>query len=226
MIILAACIAILLVILLIRVGVDAEYSSSGFCLKIKIGFIKLTLLPRVKKNKTPSKKKTKKKRKGAENKNAEKSETKKKGGSLKNLLELIPAITKALGRLRKRLVINELILHLVMAGDDPAETAINYGRANIALGSITSLLENAFRIKKRSFTADVSFLDTKTTVYCKAVLTIAIWALLYIAFGVAVKFIKIKLKSMIRKRKVEKTDGQTSDSGTDGNNNAENSRDG
>ena len=223
MIVLAACIAVLLLILLIRVGVDAEYSSSGFCLKIKIGFLRLTLLPRTKKYKPPSKKKKeKKKRKDKESKSKDRTETKKKGGAIKELLELIPAITKALGRFRKRLVINELIVHVVIAGDDPAETAINYGRANIVFGSVVPLLENAFRIKKRSLTADVSFIDTKTTVYCRAVLTVAIWALIYIAFGVAVKFIKIKLKS-IRKRKVEKRDGQTSDSGTDGNDNAENS---
>ena len=137
-------------------------------------------------------------------------------------MELVPTLAKALGRFRRRLVINELLIHVLIAGEDPCDTAINYGRANAAIGALIPLLENTFRIKKRRIAADISFLETKISVYCKATLKIAVWALLAIAFSVLFRFIKIKLSSS-QKRKVEKADGKASDFGPDGNNNAENS---
>lgn len=213
MIAIAIIAAVFLLILLLRVGVTACYNSNGLILQLRIWFVRITIFPQ-KKTAKVSREKLKKK-----SKPKDKLAT---GGSLKEFLELVPAAAKALGRLRRRIVIDELKLHIVFAGEDPAETGINCGRASAVFGAITNLFDSAFRIKKRSFTAGASFLTTKTTVSCKASLSIAVWAIIYIATSFIKSFIRLRIK-MIKSRKEVQNNGKTaSNIGLDADNNGKN----
>ena len=171
----AIIISILILIALLRFGVIVEYDEAGVKLWVKAGFLKLRILDKDKKDK-PKKKKKKKKKK-------EKKPKEKKPGGFRRFLDLLKAAMKALGRLKRRLLIKQLTLHFTSAGDDPSKTAIQYGAVNAVFGAIVPVIDRQFRIRRRDLRAYVDFTISAPVIYAKVTISIAVWEVFYIAFA-------------------------------------------
>lgn len=172
----------------IPVGVDAGYEESGYFVKLKVGFLRLTLLPR------PQKPKKQKKR-SAPKKQPEKStaEPKKKAAPTltkpENLLALLHLGCDVLGSFRKKLRVEKLTLQIRFGGD-AASAAINYGRAWALIGVLTPLLERFFVIRERQISPELCYETDGMHVQARLVLTITIARALSLALYAGVKFLK------------------------------------
>jgi hypothetical protein len=85
-----------------------------------------------------------------------------------------------------------------MAGGDPCDLAVNYGRAWAAVGNLLPQLEKWFVIKKRDIEVECDFEASQTLVIAHLDLTITLGRLLATALVYGVKalieFLKIKNK--------------------------------
>lgn len=200
--------AILLALAVLPLGVRIRYNEAGFVLKVIAGPLKITGFPRKKK---PKKQKVKQKKK----KVAEKAEPavfeekapqhpktqpekKEKGGSLTRFLPLVKLGLKFLGDFRRKLRLDNLYLRLILAGDDPCDLAVNYGRSWAAVGNLMPQLERLFVIKKRDIQVECDFTAAETTVVAHLDISITLGRLLalVIIYGVRILF---ELLSMKRK---------------------------
>ncbi len=186
---------VILLIMLIRVGVSAEYSEDGFIVDAKLGPYRMRVLPAKKGGeKKPGKKKKPKQT------SEDEDEKEKKGGSVKIGMPKISSALEALGRLGRRLTINELTLIYTSAASDPYDAAVNFGRVSAAAGILQPLLDRGFRIKKQYYDTRVSFDGEGDTIYGKIALSLAIFDILYIAAAV----LPDMLGKTAEKRKVDK----------------------
>ena len=186
---------VMILLAMLRFGVNAEYGSGGLTVKVKVGPLLISIIPRKKKKpsravRTGDKRKAKKHRKkrkkkkddSEDKKKDEESEVRKPGG-LDGLKRVLPPITKALGRFRRRFLIKQLTVIFTAAGTDASATASMYGNINAAIGILDPILTNNLRIKHRDFRARVDFMAQKSTVYVKAVMSLALWEVMYIALA-------------------------------------------
>ncbi|MCL2201607.1 MAG: DUF2953 domain-containing protein [Oscillospiraceae bacterium] len=210
MIALAIVIAALLIIALLRFGVRVEYSSEGILGEIRIGPFSIKVYPMEKDPDKEEKKALKKAEKKAKKDAAAKDKPPKKMGlGLRDFMDMIAPVLKMLGRVRRRLLIKELTLHMTVAGDDASKIAMTYGAANAAIGELTPLLENNFRIKKRDIAFHPDFISEEQTIYANVIFSMAVWESLYIVFAL---FPIIKI--LFRRRPVKK--GENKDENKDG----------
>ena len=193
---------ILVLLAILPLGAKIVYDSDGFLLQIIAGPICIPILPKKKKDgeKKKKKKKDKKKKGGTQKGTAAdgQAKKKKKGGPITDFLPLVKTALDLLNAFRKKLRIKRLDLKLIMAADDPCDLAINYGRANAALGNLWPQLERCFVIKKRNVEIECDFEASETLIQTRADITITLgWLLAIVVFygvrGVK-QFIQIKNK--------------------------------
>ena len=204
---------IVLLLAVLPMGVRVRYNSEGIVLKVIAGPVKITLLPRPNKKKKEKKKKEKKKSKTGEVSGEEenlpkppqppkepkkKADQAEKGGSLLDFLPLVKIALDFLGDFRRKLRLDDLYLRLILAGSDPCDLAVNYGRAWAALGNLMPQLEKWFVIKKRDVEVECDFETSQTLVIAHLDLTITLGRLLAAAVKFAVRalieYLKIKKK--------------------------------
>ena len=96
---------------------------------------------------------------------------------------------------RKNIRLDVLECKLVLAGDDPADLAENYGKAWAAVGNLWPRLERYFVVKKRDINIECDFTAPETTIFLRAQLTITVGRLLRVTgwhgLRAAAKFLKI-----------------------------------
>ena len=196
--------AVVLLLAILPLGVFVSYDEDGVVVKIVAGPVKITLFPRPKKEKK-SEKKSKKKTSASPAEQLPKPPQppkqipeKKKGGSWTDFLPLVQVALDFLGSFRRKLRINQLELKLTMAGDDPCDLAVNYGRAWAAVGNLMPQLERLFVIKERNIEVACDFTASQTLVELRTEVTITLGRLLSLAvvYGIRVfrEFWKIKTK--------------------------------
>lgn len=209
--------SILFLLAILPLGVRVHFNAEGLNVKLVIGPVRIQLVPakkkRKKKKENPEKQEKQKK---TETKTEEKvkpakqvgvanppkpdvpSEKKEQGGSILDFLPLVKTLFEFLGDFRRKLRIRNLQLKLIMAGGDPYNLAVNYGRAWAAVGNLLPKLEQWFVIKKRDIEVECDFVAAKTTVIAHMDLRITLGRLLAAAVKFAVKalikFLKIKKK--------------------------------
>ena len=185
-------------------GVRALYQSGGAGVWLLIGPFRLKLFPKKKKEAEKDEDttliKAAKKKPAKEKEKKEEKQKEKKGGSLRDFLPLVQVAKDALGSLRRKLRIRRLEMKVVMAGGDPCDLAVNYGRAWAAVGNILPRLEAIFVIKKRNIEVECDFTAPETTIYVLADITITLGRLL----GIAVKYGFRALREYLRLRKKRK----------------------
>jgi len=198
MIALGIIIAVLVLIALLRFGVSVEYSSEGVIAFVHVGPFSIKAYP-VEKDSDPDKE-SKKERKKAEKKAKKEKKTKEKEkppfkmpGGIRGFLDMIPPLISMLERIKRRLLIKNLTVHLTAAGEDASKTAMTYGGANAAFGILTPLLENNFRVKHCDFQVNFDFMETEQKIYVNAALSLAVWEAFYIVFALF-PILKIFLK--------------------------------
>lgn len=193
---------ILALLAILPLGAAVQYHSDGFFLDVIAGPVRIPILP--KKKKDPNKKE-KKKEKNKKSKTDKKGKgesggekKKKKGGPITDFLPLVKTVLDLLNTFRKKLRIKRLDLKLIMAADDPCDLAINYGRANAAMGNLMPQLERCFVIKKRNVDIECDFEAAQTLIIARADVTITLGWLLGIVVFYGVRglkqFLQIKNK--------------------------------
>ena len=211
---------ILILLLIIPLGVSVKYNADGPLVRILAGPVKITVFPRPKKEKKQKKQETNPKQPAVtESVPAEDSipapaaprssvapEAKKKpekteqGGSWTDFLPMVKVALDFLTGLRRRLRVNVLELKLIMAGGDPCNLAVNYGRAWAAVGNLMPHLDRLFVIKKRDVEVECDFTASKTTVIARLDITLTLGRLLALVVVIAIRALKIFLQ-IKKKRK-------------------------
>lgn len=174
----------------IMVGVDAGFDGE-LRLAIKIGFIRVRILPS-----KPKKPKKQKRKQPAAKKPAQKPAAAPKkplfSGDPKELRALLQLGVQTLGDLRRKLRVEVLTLFVYFGGgDEPAKNAIAYGRAWAVIGSITPLLDQLFVIQKRRIEPRFAPQEDKLRVEGRIVLTITIGRALALGIRVGLGFLRI-----------------------------------
>ena len=203
---------ILFLLAILPLGVSIHYNADGPVVKIILGPIKLTVVPakkkppkekkeKPKKQKKPKKQARKPKQVGADAPPAEpKPEKREKGGSLLDFLPLVKTLFDFLGDFRRKLRIDNLQLKLILAGGDPYNLAMNYGKAWAAVGNLLPKLEQWFVIRKRDIEVECDFVESSTKVIAHMDLTITLGRLLAAVFKFLFKALIMFLQIM-KKRK-------------------------
>lgn len=183
---------ILVLLAILPLGATARYNAEGLSVKIIAGPVRIPLLPIKKKEPKPKKKEkpAKKQKKPAEKSAKEAKSKKEEGGSWTDFLPLVQTALALMNDFRRKLRIKHLALKLIMAGDDPCDLAINYGRANAALGNLWPLLERCFVIKKRDVQIECDFESSETIVIARADITITLGRLLVLVVRYGVRAVK------------------------------------
>lgn len=200
--------AILLALAVLPLGVRIRYNDAGFVLKVIAGPLKITVIPgRKKPKKQKVKQKKQKEVQTAESAGSEERppqppkaqpEQKERGGSLTRFLPLVKLGLKFLGDFRRKLRLDNLYLRLILAGDDPCDLAVNYGRIWAAVGNLMPQLERLFVIRKRDIQVECDFASAETTVVVHLDVSITLGRLLVLAlyYGIRIlfEFLSIKRK--------------------------------
>ncbi len=166
---------VLLALGCLPLGISGIYEADGPIANLLIGPVRIALYPREKMEKEKPAKQEKPKEMVKQEKTAP---AEKKGGSFTDFLPLVQVATDFLGDFRRKLRIKRLEMLLCMAGGDPCDLAINYGRAWAAVGNLMPQLERLFVIKKRDVQVCCDFTQITTTIYVRADITITLGRLL------------------------------------------------
>lgn len=187
--------AVLFLLSILPLGVSGRYDIRGPLLHITAGPVKFRLYPPKDKKEKPKKEKAKKK-KSATGKKEEKTP----GGSLKDFLPLVNLALDFLGDLKRKLRITRLDMHLTLAGGDPCDLGINYGRAWAALGNLIPRLEEMFVIKKRNMEVACDFAADTTVIYARADISITLGRLLVLVARYGLRALKA-YQNLVNERK-------------------------
>lgn len=196
----------LLVLAWLPLGIRVRYGEAGFEARVIAGPVKITLFPRKKRKKKPkttdsSEKTAQETTKASSEKKRPKTETTGKdepgmqsGGSLERFVPWIRLALDFLGALRRKIRLDNLYLHVVLAGDDPCDLAVNYGRAWAAVGDLLPKLERVFVIGKRDIQVNCDFAAEKITVAARGDMTITLGRTLCLGVIYGIRALKIILK--------------------------------
>ncbi|MBR4971859.1 MAG: DUF2953 domain-containing protein [Oscillospiraceae bacterium] len=182
---------ILILLAILPLGVTVRYNCDGLALKLIAGPLRIGILPQKDKPKKAKEKKPKQ-QKTKTQKPAQKTaqKPKEKGGPIADFLPLVQTALQLLNSFRKKLRIKRLEMKLIMAGDDPCDLAINYGKAWAALGNLMPQLERCFVIKKRDLEVECDFESSETRIIARADVTITLGWLLGILIWYGVRAVK------------------------------------
>lgn len=147
---------LVLAFLLLRASLTVLYAEGGLKLWIQIFFIKIMLYPEKKDRAYITTKKTDK---------AAPEPT--KGGSYEQLTKGLPILKDILGKLKRKLIIDELIIWFLSAAEDPAAAALGFGAASAGAGMLNALIDYHFDVRKRDIRTNVSFTEKKSSIYVK-----------------------------------------------------------
>ena len=194
--------AVLVLLAILPLGASVLYDEDGPRVRIVAGPLKIQVFPlkkKPKKNKPKAEKpkKDKKPKKAApEGEKPEPFPEPRTGGSWTDFLPLVRVALDLLNDLRRKLRVDHLKLHLTMAGDDPCDLAVKYGRMNASLATLIAQLERFLVIKKRDVHIDCDFAASETVILARLDLTITLGRILSIAAVYGVRalttFLKIK----------------------------------
>ena len=193
---------ILVILAWLPLGATVRYNDQGVALKVIAGPVRIPILPKKKaqEKEKPKKEEKPKKRQSVAKKTEAPKPQEEKGGPVTDFLPLLQPALDLLNAFRKKLRINHLYLKLIMASDDPCDLAVNYGKANAAMGNLLPLLERCFVIKKRDIEIECDFESAKTVIIARADLTITLGRLLGFLIWYGVKALK-QFLSIQNKRK-------------------------
>ena len=184
---------------LLPLGLCAAYDMRGASVWLRIGPVRIRLYPKIKEQK-------KHKRKNDNNAPSDDSFASghrildKNGGKLTDFIPLVQTVLELLDSIRKKIYVNNLSFKLILAGDDPCELAIHYGRAWAALGNLMPQLERFFLIKKRDLEVECDFTSTQTVVFARLHATITLGRALWLAIFYGIKVLKQYFKVLNQRK--------------------------
>ena len=186
--------AILILLWFLPLGIRVIYNQNGIFADLLIGLIPVRVYPGKKKTDGKSGSEDRpaktKKQKSADQKDQA-------GGSYKDFVPLVKMIVAFLGDFRRKLLIKRLEMKLVLAGDDPCDLAVNYGKAWAAVGNLMPLIEQIFVIRKSNLQVHCDFLAETIKVTTVVDITITVGRLV----GLAVKYGVLALQEYLKLKK-------------------------
>lgn len=170
--------AALMLLLAVPVGVVIRWEES-LTLKLKIGFLKLQLLPR---KKPASEKKTARKGKSpaAPTKRAGSKPTRQQ--ILYSIDPIAALVADLLSRFRRGLRFDPLRIHVEVAGEDPADTAVLYGKLYAAVAALMPALTEAVTVRRQDIQITLNFDRTQWMVSADVGISMRLWHLIGILF--------------------------------------------
>ena len=198
--ILLALAGLIVLVCLVRVGVDVSYEDDVFTLKAALGPVTLTILPQ--KPKPEKKEKPKKEKKKKPGKEKQDKPKEKKKLSLSFLVGVAKLALQAVNTFRRKLHVDVFRLVFIAGGSDPYDIAMLTGRVRAALDGLYPLARRALIIRERDVRVGADFLADKPAFAGRLKLTIRIGQVLGIALVFAVKALALYLKD----KKKSKTD--------------------
>ena len=192
---------VLVLLCFIPVGVRAVYNSEGIKLWLLVGPLRIFLLPKPKKATDKKERPKKEKNTEAKKKTKEPNENR-EGGSIRDFLPLLDVAKRLIGSFFRKLRIRRLEMKLILAGDDPCDLAVNYGKTWAATGSLIPVLEELFVIRKRDVEVECDFTATETKIYVLGDITILVGRLLGLAAVYGYQAMREFLR-LLKKRKGE-----------------------
>ena len=190
----AIALAVIVLLAILPLGVSARYDEAGPVIRLILGPVRLQVFPGRKKN-PPREKKPKQKKKPAQTQ-TKSGKTQSKGGKLSDFLPIVQTILDFLWDFRRKIRVDVLELKLTMAGDDPCDLAVNYGRAWAALGNLEPQLNRLFIIKKKDMQVQCDFEADDTRILARLDLTITLGRLLALAVRYGVRVLREFLSIM------------------------------
>lgn len=185
--------AVLAGIALLPLGVNAVYDKCGASVRLIAGPLRFRLYP-------AGKRKKEKKDQPHQQTPAQGGPAQAAGGGVKELMPLARVVLDFLAEFRSKLRVDVLELKLTLAGDDPCDLAVNYGRAWAALGNLVPQLERFFVIKKRDMQVRCDFTADTTVIYARLDLTLTVGRILSLGLRHGVKAIREYLKIIKSKK--------------------------
>ena len=213
---------ILVFLAILPLGASVRYDADGVVVRLIIGGFQFTIIPMKKKDKKPKKTKAlepaesepqaatqaqekaeQQKQEKAEKKKKEKSNQKEKpGGPITDFLPLVKLALKFVGDFFGKLLhIDVLYLKLTLGGGDPADLAMNYGKAWAALGNLWPKIDKMFTIKKRDIQLQCDFEASQTLVNARVDITLTLGRLFGLIFSYGFKIILGFLKIQSKRKK-------------------------
>ena len=174
----------------IRVKAAASYSQTGFFLNVKIGPKVIPIVPSAQKAKGKKPKKTKQ-----QPEEMPESSKPKKGinDTVSTILRYLPLVGEAAGRLKRKIRIDNIDLHVIWGASDPADAAKGYGMANTVMGILWPAVEHNFRVKEYDLSVDVDYELEKPEVSTDVRVSITVGQILSLLVVLGVKALKIYL---------------------------------
>ena len=182
---------VLICLAVLPIGVSAIYNVRGACVYLLLGFARIKIYPAKKKKREKTAQETKKSKAAASKNKDDKS-----GGSLKDFYPIVDLIYDFLAQFRRKLRVDRLELKWILAGDDPCDLAVNYGKAWAAIGSLMPQLERYFVIKKRNVEVECDFTADKPLIFARLDLSITIGRILSIGVVHGYRLLREYLKIM------------------------------
>ena len=185
---------IILLLGCLPLGIRLRYGENGFFAAVLLGKIPIAVYPMPewleKRLHRPKKEPEAPKPQAAPKQEAPK-EQQSSGGSLARFLPFAKLGLQFLGDLRRKLRVNNLQFKLILAGEDPCDLAVNYGRAWAALGNLMPKLDRALVIRKRNVEVECDFLAEEIKVLFAMDLTITLGRILGLGLGYGFQAIKL-----------------------------------
>ena len=183
--------AVVAALAFLPLGIKAKYDEGGAVVWLILGPVRTLLYPSQKTEKKQTKEAP------AQSQEKKKSGGDKKGGSFSDFFPLLDAVLDFLGDLLcRKLRVKKLQAKVIMAGDDPCDLAVNYGRTWAALGNLVPLLERFFVIKKRDLQVECDFDAEKTLIDANLEITITLARLLHLGLRYGIRVLREYLKIM------------------------------
>jgi len=178
--------AVLLSLGFLPLGFCAIYRESNPGVWLLIGPLKFRVYPGKPKDE-----------KSRSQKSAKKEEST-KGGGVRDFQPVVRTILEFLDHFRRKIRVKCLEFKVILAGNDPSDLAVNYGRAWAALGSVMPQIERLFVIKKRNIEVECDFLAEQTLVFARLDATITVFRTLHLLSRHGIKAIKqlLELKKL------------------------------
>ena len=180
--------AVVAALMFLPLGFSAIYRKADSGVWVLVGPLRFKVYPGNKKQNEKTKKQQ----------TVKSDSNEQKGGSYQSFRLVFRTITEFLGELRQKIRVKRLELKVILAGDDPGDLAVNYGRACAALGTVTPQLEGLFVIKKRSLEVECDFTAEQTCIYARIDATITLIRPLHLLSRNGMKILKhlLELKKL------------------------------
>ena len=204
-IILGILVLLIVLILLIKVGIDLRYENDIVRFSLKVAWMKLQLLPKKKKEpkeEKPKKEKKPKEEKPKEEKPKEEKEKKPFPLNLEEIIDLLKAAVGGLGSVSRKVAVDRFVLHWICPGSwDPYYMSWFFGVVNAILSSLAPMCIERYQCRDSSVWTDIDYAREDMKFEFCLVMTIRIGQVLGAGLKTAVAIIDILLRSRRRRKR-------------------------